>query len=497
MKEILNSLLKFCTARIDIKNNGQNKNNIEILYNSDIHSSITTPEWFSDVEGIGTILHSSDCHLDLKIKCINKGTLHIWLRGIDFRDIKNNRFPIYIDFLKFKINDVDILKKNILVWHDNPYLYKKNVANEEIIRIHMEWKPFDNSSEYTPNELFINQNKQIEYLKEKLTLRENQIRSIPQLSNTTLGKSAFNGKIIYRNLFDINTRSLLDDFDGFCERLWFTYYLKHKFPNEDFKINIFGVSNSHDNITSPMNGKKVLWSGENLNYRYLEMKSKFNKYALDYVDFAMGFDFIDNPKYLRFPIWLTFHFSPFSTAEDIENIINQWNSISYEKTREVVAIASHDNWGVRSLIDKSINTLVDITYAGKWKNNSNELWENYDNKKRDYLKLFKYNLCAENIIDDAYVTEKIFDAISCDCIPLYAGGGNYLEPEVINQKAIIRWYEDEDINSDTIELFKNIISDEKTYNEFKDQDKVLETSAKFIINKFSELEKHFERLIYD
>ena len=38
---------------------------------------------------------------------------------------------------------------------------------------------------------------------------------------------------------------------------------------------------------------------------------------------------------------------------------------------------------------------------------------------------------------DAYVTEKIFDAFICDSIPLYAGGGDYLEPKLINPKAII------------------------------------------------------------
>lgn len=49
---------------------------------------------------------------------------------------------------------------------------------------------------------------------------------------------------------------------------------------------------------------------------------------------------------------------------------------------------------------------------------------------------------------DAYVTEKIFDAIHCDCIPLYAGGGNYLEPEIINPKAIIRWDADKKFGCD-------------------------------------------------
>ena len=128
------------------------------------------------------------------------------------------------------------------------------------------------------------------------------------------------------------------------------------------------------------------------------------------------------------------------------------------------------------------------------------------------------------MIVDAYVTEKIFDAFQSDCIPLYAGGGNYLEPEVINPKAIVRWdadkkfgckpdllekahlgrfthypitwVADDDRNSDSIELFKNLLTDKKTYDEFKDQDRILPSGVKYVIKMFEDLEKHFERLIY-
>ena len=115
-----------------------------------------------------------------------------------------------------------------------------------------------------------------------------------------------------------------------------------------------------------------------------------------------------------------------------------------------------------------------------------------------FMSKFKFNLCAENLLDDAYVTEKIFNSITANCVPLYAGGGNYLEPEVLNPKFILRWSDDmSDDNSDVIELFKNLLTDEKSYLEFKDQNPMLDTSKKYIINKFKELEKHFERLIYD
>lgn len=494
-KNILNSLLKYCTARIDIKNSGNGSNSIEIIENNDSEAKIYHPPWFKDKTGEGIIIESNEGVIDFRIKCITQGTLNIWLRSKYFTDINNNKFPIYIDYTNFKINNEQILKNKKLIWHDRPYLYKKEVHNNETLDIHIQWKPFDENSEIVHD----TQIQEINYLKEKLFKQEQQIKSIPQLSCTTLGYSALNGKIIYRNWLGLGnpSRSLLNDFNGFCEGIWFTKYLKHKFPDEDFMINIFGVSNYHENIEYPMKGKKVLYSAEDLDYRYLEMKTCYDKYALEHVDFAMGFDLIDNSKYLRFPFWLIYHFSPEIDEEGIENKVKLWNSSEYIKTRDVVSISSHDHWLTRSIIDNDIKELVNVTYAGRWKNNTSELWNKFNNNKQEYLKLFKFNLCAENLINNAYVTEKIFDAIQCDCIPLYAGGGNYLEPKVINPNAVIRWYEDENLNLDSIECFKNIISDEKTYSEFKDQDKVLESSTKYIIKIFEELEKHFERLIYE
>ena len=162
-----------------------------------------------------------------------------------------------------------------------------------------------------------------------------------------------------------------------------------------------------------------------------------------------------------------------------------------------ILYSRHDQWNTRKKICDDVGRIADITYSGDWRNNPDELWIKYNNDKEEFMKPFKFNLCPENLDDNGYVTEKIFDSIKSDCIPLYVGGGNYLEPKILNQDAILRWYMDDTNNEDTLELFKNIYSDEKTYKEFKDQDILLSSSKKYIIKMFSDLEKHFERLIYD
>ena len=217
---------------------------------------------------------------------------------------------------------------------------------------------------------------------------------------------------------------------------------------------------------------------------------------MDYVDLALGFDYIDNPKYLRFPYWISRFFDPKSSEEDIEKIVINLISSNFEKTKNVASVNSHDNWKTRTFIANDVEKLVEIDYAGLWRRNTTDLIDNYRNIKLEYLKKYKFNICAENVVDDGYVTEKIFDAIKSDCIPLYAGGGNPIEKDVLNEKAILRWVPEKD-NSDTVELFKNLLTDEKSYYEFKDQDVIMDSASKVVIKKFKELEKHFERIICD
>ena len=385
----------------------------------------------------------------------------------------------------FNINDVPVM---LLTADNEQNILRETYFNKDGIEYHIFERGVKDENAF--NILFNSLTIDCDILK---------LKNIPQLSHTSFGYSTEDGKIRYHNWIQAFTNStIMEDLDGFCEREWFTRYLNDKFPNEDFKINFFGAYEAHHTLKWPMDGKKVFFTIEDLNYRFFDMKRNFDTYALDYVDLSMGFDLVDDIKYFRFPYWAYVHFSPEVTEEEIENKIDYWNSVSHKKTRDVVNVSSHDRWNCRTKISDDIEKIVKITYAGKWRNNTKELWVTYNNNKEKFMNEFKFNLCAENLDDRGYVTEKIFDSIQSDCIPLYLGGGNYLEPEILNQDAILRWFMEDTIdNTDTVELFKNIYSDEKTYKEFKDRDILLESSKKYIIKMFNDLEKHFEQLIYE
>lgn len=328
-------------------------------------------------------------------------------------------------------------------------------------------------------------NDRMEYIKNQVST--NKLKKYVSVMRTPIGKTTLDGKITYRNWWGGNP-----------ELIWFTRFLRHRFPDADYYFNFFSVVGDHDNLTEEMPGKKIFYSGECLNKNPLvtHINETFGSYAMDYVDFAMGFDLLSNPKYLRIPYWATYHFSPVMTEEEIENTITEWNSLDFEKKKNVVVVASHDSWKSRTIICDDVEKVTHIDYGGRWRNNTDELKTKFGDIKVDYLKQFKFNVCAENVNDDGYVTEKIFDSIRADCIPLYSGGGDYLEPEVVNRNKVLLWDFEKD-NSDTIELLKTLVEDEKSFREFKDQDYLHPKSYKFINKMYLDLEKQFERLIYD
>lgn len=155
------------TSRIDIKNFGKDDNSIEIIENSDSTAYIDFPKWFKNNQGSGVIIKSNKSSIDLKIKCINDGTLNIFLKGVDVRDKNNNRFPVYIDYTSLIINNKEQLKENKLIWHDEPLKIIRKVKDNELITIHVEWKPFSSSSLY--------ENKKINDLEEKLEELKNEM----------------------------------------------------------------------------------------------------------------------------------------------------------------------------------------------------------------------------------------------------------------------------------------------------------------------------------
>lgn len=146
-------LSNFITARIDIKNLNRETNSIELLENSDKLAWVSFPNWLHDEYGSGCVIKSLAGKLNLKFKCIGDGELVIKLRSINSFDKNKNHYPIYIDYTRFAVNDSDIIEESKLAWHDNPFVYKVNVKDSDIIDIDVEWMPISRNSVLEHHEL--------------------------------------------------------------------------------------------------------------------------------------------------------------------------------------------------------------------------------------------------------------------------------------------------------------------------------------------------------
>lgn len=130
------------TARIDIINKNKKNNNIKILNSSD-DLDIKFPEWYKTDDGQGVIVQTRKKSFDLKFKCHGSGLLTIRLRGPDVRDEFGNWVPSYVNFKTFEVNNKNMLKEDLLVWHNKSYVFEKNVHNGQIIKLHIEWSQFE------------------------------------------------------------------------------------------------------------------------------------------------------------------------------------------------------------------------------------------------------------------------------------------------------------------------------------------------------------------
>lgn len=133
------SLLKYATARIDIKNIGSQKNGIGVMETT---CGYLSPAWFDDDQGQGLVFQSAEGTLHLKLKVIEDGNLKIWLRGTDDRDVYGTRRLVWISYSDLSINGEKMIHHNVAVCHDSPCVLQKKVVNGELLEIYASWHPF-------------------------------------------------------------------------------------------------------------------------------------------------------------------------------------------------------------------------------------------------------------------------------------------------------------------------------------------------------------------
>jgi hypothetical protein len=156
----------------------------------------------------------------------------------------------------------------------------------------------------------------------------------------------------------------------------------------------------HSNNHQRYNCTKILFTGENI-------RPDFND-----CDFSFSFDYPITAKNYRLPLYALY--------DDVNKLINHEIDSTAElknKTKFCCFIVSNPSCEIRNNFFLNLSKHKHVDSAGSLYNNVGGNIEN----KREFIKQYKFVIAFENSNYPGYVTEKIFEPLLEDCVPIYWG----------------------------------------------------------------------------
>ncbi len=278
--------------------------------------------------------------------------------------------------------------------------------------------------------------------------------------------------------------------------LKFIYF--RKINNKKKSISIFSVFGYRYNIFLDKSLIKIFYTGENVHAKEFSFSGKYTDNMLKSrkINLSIGFDYIENDKYIRFPLWMMYVFDSNATINDIKSKCDKINHITNLENRNKFCslLARTDRNGIRRLFYNQLSNIDKIDCDSLLLNNNNELKTKYNDDKIKYLSNYKFNLCPENSDYPGYCTEKLFESFEAGCIPIYWGCNNNPEPDIINSNAIIFLNPNSD-NTEALNLIARLNSNADLYQKFIEQRKFKPDAYLTIHQYFTQLENKLNNVI--
>lgn len=237
---------------------------------------------------------------------------------------------------------------------------------------------------------------------------------------------------------------------------------------------------------------KIFYTGENV-ARFKEYRDHCKGIA----DLAIGFDYINRRDYQRFPIWIEYFIPPWTNAEGIRNIIKDFvikDICPNESKRFASLVCSHDKGNTRTKLFHLLSQIDRVDSGGAYLNNTDALKKEFNDDKGKFIGHYKFNICPENTDREGYVTEKVFEAIRYNTIPVYWGGLNNPEPDVLNKDAIL-FYKGPDSAPGLLKQIEELHNHPKLYKEFLEQPKFQPKAAEYIIDLYEDLYTKMQQML--
>lgn len=188
---------------------------------------------------------------------------------------------------------------------------------------------------------------------------------------------------------------------------------------------------------------KVFYTGENIT-------PDFNLF-----DYAIGFDYINfDDRYYRLPLYRLYQVEEDGRQKEKEF----WNKEILQKKKFCNFLYSNNSTAnaFRIQLLEALDSYKHVACGGKIRNNIGGCVKNKDT----WLRQFKFSIACENSSKPGYVTEKIFEALRANSIPIY--WGDPLVGREFNPKRFINCHAYESLD-DVVAEVRRLDNDPEAY----------------------------------
>lgn len=157
-----------------------------------------------------------------------------------------------------------------------------------------------------------------------------------------------------------------------------------------------------------------VYNSEHINYSCTKILYSGENHRPDFIlcDFAFSFDYHSNKRNFRLPLYALWG--------DLTKLVDRKfdaGEILNQKKKFCCFVVSNWNSTVRNDFFKNLSTYKRVDSGGKVFNNIGGFVDN----KLEFIKDYKFVISFENQSHPGYTTEKVYEPIAQNCIPIYWG----------------------------------------------------------------------------
>ena len=262
--------------------------------------------------------------------------------------------------------------------------------------------------------------------------------------------------------------------DFFIDVLKEDYNIVRDDQNPDYLI--FGDTNFGSNNLNYTNCFKIFYTGE-------------NQRPWDYkCHFAISFDHDDTPNNYRLPLYVVYDYDNKRRGSPRLETRNPGKNLYDFLTSDkgfCSFVVKNGGCEIRNRFFHKLCEYKKVDSAGPLFNNTgitlshdghDAIWS-----KMEFIAKYKFNMCFENASYPGYATEKLYEALVGDTVPIYWGSPTIALD--FNPKAFLNWhdYQDDDL---FIEAIKKVDQDDKLYSYMLNQPMLADGNKVFDMDRF-------------